>query len=45
MDLRWIIVEVLHSHMINDPRSSIASFYKHLAKKKGEKQVHNCRIK
>jgi hypothetical protein len=26
--LRWIIVEALHSHMINDPGSAITSFLK-----------------
>ena len=37
--LRWIIVEALHSHMINDPGSSITSFYKHLAKGKGKSRA------
>jgi len=37
--LRWIIVEGLHSHMINDPGSSITSFYKHLAKGKGKSKA------
>jgi transposase len=37
--LRWIMVEALHSHMINDPGSTITSFYKHLAKKKGKSKA------
>lgn len=37
--LRWILVEALHSHMINDPGSSISSFYKHLAKGKGKSKA------
>ena len=37
--LRWIIVEALHSHMINDPGSKITSFYKHLAKRKGKSKA------
>ena len=37
--LRWITVESLHTHMINDPGSSISSFYKHLAKGKGKSKA------
>ena len=37
--LRWIMVEALHSHMINDPASTITSFYKHLAKRKGKSKA------
>lgn len=37
--LRWIIVESPHTHMINDPGSSISSFYKHLAKGKGKSKA------
>ena len=33
------MVEALHSHMINDPGSTITSFYKHLAKKKGKSKA------
>lgn len=39
MYLRWIIVEALHSHMINDPGSSISSIFKHLAKRKGKSKA------
>ena len=31
--LRWIMNEALHSHMSNEQGISIASFYRHLAKK------------
>ena len=37
--LRWITVEGLHSHMVNDTGSSISSFYKHLAKGKGKSKA------
>ena len=37
--LRWIAVEALHTHMANDPGSSISSFYKHLAKGKGKSKA------
>ena len=38
-NLRWIVVEALHTHMINDPGSTITSFYKHLAKRKGKSKA------
>ena len=38
-NLRWIIVEALHTHIINDPGSTITSFYKHLAKRKGKSKA------
>jgi transposase len=37
--LRWIVVEALHTHMVNDPGSSISSFYKHLSKGKGKSKA------
>ena len=38
-NLRWIVVEALHTHTINDPGSTITSFYKHLAKRKGKSKA------
>jgi transposase len=37
--LRWIIVEALHTHMINDPSSTITLFYKHLVRGKGKSKA------
>lgn len=37
--LRWIVVEGMHTHMINDLGSSISSYYKHLAMGKGKSKA------
>lgn len=36
---RWIMVEAVDSHMINDPEQSITGFCKHLAKKNVKSKV------